>query len=1618
MAQENDESFVKEICRDFIPQKWRKTKCQTCFKDIIEHTKGLTHEESETFIKQCMDETDNDDDCFETQTEETFRKISRGRNIITSTSTIVAENEQPCFQEPHCHQHHHQRRRQFSQGRSSKENSLDVDVNDVMKGRPVDSENEADDPLTENEGMNTPLLTRRKRHSSGYPFEHMDSHENTEDGTTTPNRISSKSRSRSRTKGKSQSNLLSLSAMMLSSNSSLCSYTSELTDGYSDYDYDVRSITDDTDDYADIPDVVIEELELIKPELKARVENERRVSRSRIISLERELEGQHDYHRASEVARDRQLKSLQRDIEGLKLELSSVKAHENILALKSRLELEGKNSRIHDLEQQNQTLKEEIQDITNTPNTNEAQQELLIKELERARKWIDKLEEENRAVEERKRLAEDLQKNDKELIDILRNQCGSLEEDLTTEQDRNSQLEDKLKLLDMMRSDFLKEQEKHVKTTKELESMRQKIKRRDRHIEDLEDDNVKLQQLKQELESNMAKKEFKIKKVEKKVSVLQHEVIHCNKQIADLTGENKTLEQVKRLTDLKLKDMSSIAQQSGNGGTNSGTTEVATNEQFFINTLEDRLKHRESRLKELELENDNYLKEIKGVYDNLLDVERQREECKEQIKDNEIRLSKLRKENKNAEKKIELLHRKLQKSEKEKRRALNKQTQAEMKLSQYHQEQESVAMALSAARIAENTADQQATYDSSDDSDSRILKLKLQSTEARLSMIEVNKGYLESKVINLERKLMDKEQEILRLNDSMERDSGAPSQDYDRFDALERENIMLQTKLDELSLENAEQKDMVNKLKEGNTHLEKTIQNLNTKLDSCTFRLKELEEANHKLGREALKRNESISCAHDEVTSSLNELKEHNKTLQDKLKHFENVEDLVEQLEQQVKMEQSYVQWYFDENEKLKIQTAKMADTIRTLERSKFEFEQSVRELSDTNKDLNNDVKRLEQKLEIYTELFDKDSNFHTSLKRRSYQGGENNQEQADEKLIENALAPLMEEIKEKDSQIRNLQKLVEEKDVTITSLNKEIDTLETNLASMVMEKIRGMQIPDDAEKVRQESAASHNGLFSTDSLQELKQAYKLSTQNDKDTILSNQHTDGEHDKLNKDQKTLHRLSFFDDSHKIRIGEPCTLLLSTTDVTASHDHSTKGPQVSPTPIYQTPTSSGPQSPSKETYLALTSKTVNSPKEESTGHYEQLYSGSSSNPTSPRSSRPSSNIYQTIESAILDQYRGDDQHCYLKSNIPPLDSRHGESPPYTSYIESAAAGLGLNRSDVDRKSISNMAENKALVDDMYDQLALLEDLVSKKNMPPPLSPSAVSPTKTRDVAKPVKVSTSENDTSNDDSSQPASPNKESGHKASSHIRIPKLSQRQSSRESNLGLPSNTKLLCRTPSTSSSHSQDSTCIDLSGLDDLLAEVDGHRGGSHAHEKYASVVQESKRRSVSGLEHKPVLSKTMPVPSIRNTRRRIIKVSGLNRTGSFDSTRVKPKILSSNTIISHSSSSLPSTTKHRNVNVEIPASRLLDNNTSTSSLATSSSSSVSSVIYVPDKDGNVSIPPTTGTSTSQDKPQTTSATGPAPTSANDPTSSISATSNPPFRRPSLKQSRFLTSNSNIGS
>ena len=88
--------------------------------------------------------------------------------------------------------------------------------------------------------------------------------------------------------------------------------------GFSDYDYDIRSdiITDDSDYYTEHTDAS-DDLDSLKPELKARFQNERRISRSRILELERELEGQQDHYRANEAANQRQILALQREVEGM-----------------------------------------------------------------------------------------------------------------------------------------------------------------------------------------------------------------------------------------------------------------------------------------------------------------------------------------------------------------------------------------------------------------------------------------------------------------------------------------------------------------------------------------------------------------------------------------------------------------------------------------------------------------------------------------------------------------------------------------------------------------------------------------------------------------------------------------------------------------------------------------------------------------------------------------------------------------------------------------------------------------------------------------------------------------------------------------------------------------------------------------------------------------------------------------------------------------------------------------------------------------------------------------------------------------------------------------------------
>lgn len=91
---------------------------------------------------------------------------------------------------------------------------------------------------------------------------------------------------------------------------------------------------------------------------------------------------------------------------------------------------------------------------------------------------------------------------------------------------------------------------------------------------------------------------------------------------------------------------------------------------------------------------------------------------------------------------------------------------------------------------------------------------------------------------------------------------------------------MLQTKLDDVVMENNDHREYINKLQDNNERLEATVSNLTVKLDQCTLRLKEVEEANHLLGREALRRNQSESDVQHEVDANLLELKTQNIILQ------------------------------------------------------------------------------------------------------------------------------------------------------------------------------------------------------------------------------------------------------------------------------------------------------------------------------------------------------------------------------------------------------------------------------------------------------------------------------------------------------------------------------------------------------------------------------------------------------------------------------------------------------------------------------------------------------------------------------------------------------------------
>lgn len=164
----DDEELPKGICQNFVPQQWRKSKCKLCFQDLKEHTKGLSKEESEELLKNCLK---NDVECHDSDIgvftaggsivavvghEESHlldsRRLGNGRQMLASTSTIVGGTEPHSYSSQSNYTHG---------GGSSKGSSERLDVDDGQDANlilhPTDDET-ADESQTQ-----TPVTRRRRK---------------------------------------------------------------------------------------------------------------------------------------------------------------------------------------------------------------------------------------------------------------------------------------------------------------------------------------------------------------------------------------------------------------------------------------------------------------------------------------------------------------------------------------------------------------------------------------------------------------------------------------------------------------------------------------------------------------------------------------------------------------------------------------------------------------------------------------------------------------------------------------------------------------------------------------------------------------------------------------------------------------------------------------------------------------------------------------------------------------------------------------------------------------------------------------------------------------------------------------------------------------------------------------------------------------------------------------------------------------------------------------------------------------------------------------------------------------------------------------------------------------
>ena len=447
-----------------------------------------------------------------------------------------------------------------------------------------------------------------------------------------------------------------------------------------------------------------------------------------VQEYEEKIENLEDKLKSVERDKEREIQALDREIQGLKLELAKYSARENITIVKNRLEVEGKNQAIEELKEEIKHLQSSINDLSQNKHSEESRQDFLQGEVKRRNRRVLCLEEEKKSLEERLSLAEDLQKNDRDLLDVLRHQLTTLEGDLLSSEDRNKQLERQMKDLKAIECELKEERVSLQKIRRHAEFLSGKLKLREQHVSFLEDDNVKMQQEKTELEAKVGKDRSKIDRLNTMVRELKSDAQKSNQEIKLLCEENSQLEQAHW-------------QVVVNQGDASGQLED------YIKDLEKRVSQGEARIRDLEYENESLISQSSEMLENLVAVQSEDDENKRQLELMTESYNRLQATKTDQDKRMIPLQRKLKKLQKERKRLQIEKQEAEEKIS---------LLKLNDDKVSTKCDDIEKGY--------KMLQLKLQSTEAKLTMVERNKIYMESKVSEYEKKYKSNKETLAHLN--------------------------------------------------------------------------------------------------------------------------------------------------------------------------------------------------------------------------------------------------------------------------------------------------------------------------------------------------------------------------------------------------------------------------------------------------------------------------------------------------------------------------------------------------------------------------------------------------------------------------------------------------------------------------------------------------------------------------------------------------------------------------------------------------------------------------------------------------------------------------------------